>query len=181
MIYEVKTTLTVTLVTYLESGPWGRHVFQQARMQQSHVEIAVWTWRCCGSSGSLTPTHNRDSRQLQKKVDTRIFFVFYVSSWGPEKQVNIYRQEELNAEKKVSRPILAYIQTQTEVLFSEIKTQCIYPHFNRCWVFFTARLLSKMTKALPYSSSKPDKCVEGWAPTSVFFKQEGVVGFQGLT
>lgn len=108
-------------------------------------------------------------------------FVFYVSSWGPEKQVNIYRQEELNVEKKVSRPILAYNQTQTAVLFSEIKTQCIHPHFNRCWVFFAARLFSKMTKALPYSSGKPDKCDEGRAPTSVFFKQEGVVGFQGLT
>lgn len=153
MIYAVKATLTVTLDTYLESGPWGRHVFQQARMQQSHVEIAVWTWRCCGSSGSLTPTHNRDSRQLQKK---KKLFVFYVSSWGPEKQVNIYRQEELNVEKKVSRPILAYNQTQTAVLFSEIKTQCIHPHFNRCGVFFAARLFSKMTKSLPYSSGKPD-------------------------
>lgn len=56
----------------------------------------------------------------KKKLIHAFFFVFYVSSWGPKKQVNIYRQEELNAEKKVSRPILAYIQTQTEVLFSEV-------------------------------------------------------------
>lgn len=55
------------LVTDLESGPWGRRVFQQARIRQFHVEIAIGTWRCCGLSASLKPTHNRDSRELQRK------------------------------------------------------------------------------------------------------------------
>lgn len=39
----------------------------------------------------------------------------------------------------------------------------------------------KMTEVPSYGRNESAACVECGAPTSVFFKQEGVVGFQGLT
>lgn len=104
--------LTLTLNLGLEVDMFSnRHVCNSPtwKLQSEHegvvVHLGLW---------------HQNTIVIVDRCKKKIVFVFYVSSWGPEKQVNIYRQEELNVEKKVSRPILAYNQTHTAVLFSEV-------------------------------------------------------------